>query len=81
MGNEALEMSGNEAKNDSTPTRIDDGSWLKEAPDWIKANFHVRITEVDEDDLVYNSKVDARALTVVAEKQGDSFYTNVLECN
>ena len=65
MGNEALEMSGNEAKNDSTPTRINDGSWLKQAPEgWIRANFHVRITEVEEDDLVYNSKVDTRALTV-----------------
>ena len=69
-GNTALEMIGKEAKNDSNPTRINDGSWLKQAPEgWIRANFHVRIVEVDEDDLVYNSKVDTRALTVPGDSQ------------
>jgi hypothetical protein len=66
----ALEVIGKEAKNDSKSTQINDGSWMKDAPEgWIKANFHVRIAEVQEDGLVYNSKVGTRALTVSGDSQ------------
>ena len=76
-GNTALEMSGKEAKNNSTPTRINDGSWLKQAPEgWIRANFHVRIAEVQEGDLVYNSKVDTRVLAVSGDSQPFSIPTS-----
>ena len=71
-------MIGKEAKNDSKPTQLDDGSWMEHLPEgWIKDNFHVRFVEVQKYGLVHKSsaQVDARVLAVSGDSQQFSMPT------
>ena len=44
-------------------TKLSDGSWMLNAPDWIRSNFHVRYADVESDSALYkrNAQVDTRA--------------------